>query len=66
MTAPRAGVPPFATCGVPFLTMLGARSLKRRVPPGPNIVKGGTLGERVGERARRSVESAAIRNRVGR
>jgi hypothetical protein len=55
-----------ASCGVPSLTMLGARSLERGVPPGPNIVKGGTRGERAGEKSRRSVESTAIRKRIER
>jgi hypothetical protein len=46
--------------------MLGARSLERGVPPGPNIVKGGNRGERAGEKSRRSVESTAIRKRIER
>ena len=43
-TAPRAGVP--------SLTMLGAATATRARPLGPNIVKGGSRGERFGERAR--------------
>ena len=41
------------SAGVPSLTMLGAQSSVCRGPLGPNIVKGGTRGERAGEMARR-------------
>ena len=43
-----------ASCAVPSYTMLGPPPPRRAVPSGPNIVTGGTLGERSRERARRS------------
>jgi hypothetical protein len=41
------------SCGVPSFTMLGTPSPEWRGTSGPNIVTGGTRGERDGERARR-------------
>jgi hypothetical protein len=48
-----------AICGVPLYPLLrgavldnvGSTAVGRGGPPGPNIVKGGTHGERTGERA---------------
>jgi hypothetical protein len=52
-----------ASCGVPSLTMLGVPRRWWGGPSSPNIVKGGTHGERLGERARRS--SAGLTDREG-
>jgi hypothetical protein len=55
--APTARAGRGSICGVPSLTMLGAPSPVLRVPSGPNIVTGGTLGARVRERAPRVSDS---------